>query len=232
MEKPFWGYLDLLIFFGLAVGALFLIIFALGGLVRFVPSLRDIAQLIALPLQLVLYILLFVALWMIIRVKYDRPIWRSLGWTASRIPLWQALIGGGVLSIVVGLLGAAMRTPQIKSPFDRFLHSPLWIAMFGLFAILLGPFFEELVFRGFIQPLLARDLGNAAGILITAAVFGLLHAPEYSGSWQYVILIVFAGACFGYARFWGRSLIPAIVMHSGFNTVFFVAALVGTQYHK
>lgn len=199
---------------------------------RFVPSLRDIAQLIALPLQLVLYILLFVALWMIIRVKYDRPIWRSLGWTASRIPFWQALIGGAILSILVGLLGAAMRTPQIKSPFERFLHSPLWIAMFGLFAILLGPFFEELVFRGFIQPLLSRDLGNVAGILITAAVFGLLHAPEYSGSWQYVILIVFAGACFGYARFWGRSLIPAIVMHSGFNTVFFIAALVGTQYHK
>jgi membrane protease YdiL (CAAX protease family) len=200
--------------------------------VRFVPSLRDIAQLIALPLQLVLYILLFVALWMIIRVKYDRPIWRSLGWTASRIPFWQALIGGAILSILVGLLGAAMRTPQIKSPFERFLHSPLWIAMFGLFAILLGPFFEELVFRGFIKPLLSRDLGNVAGILITAAVFGLLHAPEYSGSWQYVILIVFAGACFGYARFWGRSLIPAIVMHSGFNTVFFIAALVGTQYHK
>ena len=98
---------------------------------RFVPSLRDIAQLLALPLQLVLYILLFAALWMIIRVKYDRPIWRSLGWTASRIPLWQALIGGGILSIVVGLLGAAMRTPQIKSPFDRFLHSPFWVVMFS-----------------------------------------------------------------------------------------------------
>lgn len=232
MGKPFWGYLDLLIFFGLAVGALFIIIFALGGLVRLIPSLRDSGPLIALPLQLVLYILLFAALWAIIKIKYDRPVWQSLGWKVSRIPLWQALLGGSILSIVVGLMGAAMRTPQIKSPFDRFLHAPLWIAMFGLFAIVLGPLFEEIVFRGFIQPLLSRDLGNAAGILITAAVFGLLHAPEYSGSWQYVILIGFAGACFGYARFWGRSLIPAIIMHSGFNTVFFVAALVGTQYHK
>ena len=232
MEKPFWGYLDLLTFLGLAVGALFLIVFALGGLVRFVPSLKNVAQLIALPLQLVFYLLLFGALWAIFKIKYERPVWRSLGWTVSRIPLWQALLGGGILSFVVGLLGAAMRTPQVKSPFDRFLHAPFWIVMFGLFAIVLGPLFEEIVFRGFIQPLLSRDLGDVAGILITAAVFGLLHAPEYSGSWQYVILIAFAGACFGYARFWGRSLVPAVMMHASFNAVFFCAAVFGTQYHK
>ena len=77
MEKPFWGYLDLLTFLGLAVGALFLIVFALGGLVRFVPSLKEVAQLIALPLQLVFYLLLFGALWAIFKIKYERPVWRS-----------------------------------------------------------------------------------------------------------------------------------------------------------
>lgn len=195
---------------------------------RVFPSLQPSRELVALPAQLLLYIFLYFALWLIIKVKYDRPVWTSLGWKSSRIASWQAFAGGCALSFVVGLLGSALRTPQIKSPFDRFLHSPGWIALFGLFAVFLGPVFEELVFRGFVQPLLSRDLGNLAGILLTAFAFGFLHGPEY-GAWQFVALITAAGACFGWVRAWTGSLVPAVVMHAGFNTVFFVAAL--TQNH-
>jgi len=214
-----------LIFFGVAVGGLFVIILALSILMRVIPSLQPTQQLIALPAQLILYGFLYLALWIIVRVKYDRPLWVSLGWIASRVPPWQALLGGCVLSILVGLLGSAIRTPKVESPFEKFLHSPGWLLIFGIVAVVLGPVFEEIVFRGFIQPLLSRDLGETAGILLTATAFGLLHGPEYSGSWHYVLLITFAGACFGAVRSWSRSLIPAVFMHAGFNAVFFVAAL-------
>jgi uncharacterized protein len=222
----------LVVFFGLAVAAVFLLSVGLAIVIRAMPLLGHDIQLIGLPAQLLLYILLFAVLWLIIEAKYGRPLWRSLGWAPSRIPEWQALLGGCLLSLAVGLLGVGLRTPQIKSPFDPFLHQPVWLVLFGVFAIFLGPVFEETVFRGFIQPLLTRDLGNLAGILLTAAAFGLLHAKEYSGAWQYVVLISFAGACFGWARVWGRSLAPAIYMHAGFNTVFFCAALFGTQHQK
>jgi uncharacterized protein len=215
----------LLVFFGLAVGGLFLTIVILGGLVKLNPELRQNAELLALPAQSILYLALYGALWLIIKVKYEHPLWKSLGLRPSRIPAWQAILGGCLLSFAVGLLGAALRTPQVKSPFDRFLHAYAWITVFGIFAILVGPLFEEVVFRGFVQPLLSRDLGNAAGVALTAAAFGLLHGPEYSGSWQYVVLIAFAGACFGLVRVIGRSLAPAIYMHAGFNAIFFVAAL-------
>jgi membrane protease YdiL (CAAX protease family) len=104
--------------------------------------------------------------------------------------------------------------------------------MFGLFAILLGPLFEEIVFRGFIQPLFARDLGTVAGVLLAAGLFGLLHGPEYSGAWQFVVLITAAGACFGWVRARTGSLVPAIIMHAGFNSVFFVAALAQNHIQK
>jgi membrane protease YdiL (CAAX protease family) len=117
-------------------------------------------------------------------------------------------------------------------PFDRFLHSPGWILLFGLFAIIIGPLFEEMIFRGFMQPLLTRDLGIPAGIILTAAIFGLLHAPEYSGAWQYVVLVGFAGACFGWVRVRGRSLIPSAIMHAGFNFIFFLAALFQNRIQK
>jgi membrane protease YdiL (CAAX protease family) len=231
-RNPVWGYLDVLIFFGIACAGLFLVIVLLLVLMHLVPSLQPLQELVALPAQLLLYVFLYLALWLIIKIKYERPVWASLGWRPSRIPAWQAFLAGCVLSFGVGLLGSALKTPQIKSPFDRFLHSPGWIILFGFFAVLLGPVFEEVVFRGFIQPLLTRDLGPAAGILLTAFAFGLLHGPEYSGAWQFVVLIAVAGACFGWVRAWTGSLIPAMVMHAGFNTVFFVAALTQNQLPK
>lgn len=150
----------------------------------------------------------------------------------SRIPGWQAFIGGCLLSFLVGILGIALRTPQIASPFERFLQSPTWVVLFFLFGVIAGPLFEEMIFRGFVQPLLTRDLGIPAGIILTAAVFGLLHAPQYSFAWQYAVLVGFAGACFGWARVWGRSLVPAAFMHAGFNFMSFLGALLHNQILK
>jgi len=202
------------------------------ALMKAVPTLQPLQELVALPAQLLLYVFLYVALWLIINVKYHRPVWISLGWKPSRMAAWQAFAAGCALSFAVGLLGSALRTPQVKSPFDRFLHSTGWIVLFGIFAIFLGPLFEEIVFRGFIQPLLARDLGTAAGVLLAAGLFGMLHGPEYSGAWQFVVLITAAGACFGWVRAWTGSLVPAIIMHAGFNSVFFVAALAQNHIQK
>jgi hypothetical protein len=230
-ERPFWGYVDLLVFAGLTVAALFLFGVGLAALAQIVPSIARDVQLIALPAQLFLYAVLFLFLWAIFTVKYDHSLWRALGFAPSHIRLWHSFAVGCLLSVGVALAGAALRTPQVESPFDKFLHQPLWIVLFGLFAVIFGPLFEEIVFRGFIQPLLTRDIGNAAGILLTAAVFGLLHGREYSWAWQYIVLVGAAGACFGYARVLGRSLVPAVVMHSGFNAIFFCAAILKIQTH-
>lgn len=47
------------------------------------------------------------------------------------------------------------------------------------FALLLGivvlPFGEELVFRGFVQPALVRLLGGGAGVVLTSGLFAALH---------------------------------------------------------
>ena len=201
-------------------------------ILRMIPSWRPRLQLFELPLMLLLYGVLSFALWVIIRVRYEKPVWRSLGWNPSRIPAWQALLGGCVLSFVIGALGALLKTPQIRSPFDKFLQTPVWIVIFGVFAVFLGPLFEEVVFRGFVQPLLARDLGSFPGIFVTAAAFGALHGSQYSWAWQYIALVTAAGVCFGAVRQWGRSLTPSIFMHAGFNAIFFIAALVQTQIQK
>ncbi|MFM7280644.1 MAG: lysostaphin resistance A-like protein, partial [Planctomycetia bacterium] len=43
------------------------------------------------------------------------------------------------------------------------------------FGVLLIPFFEELLFRAFFQPLMVQNVRDRLGIVVTSLIFGLLH---------------------------------------------------------
>jgi membrane protease YdiL (CAAX protease family) len=99
----------------------------------------------------------------------------------------------------------------------------------GLFASTLGPVCEELAFRGFMLPLLARSFGVPAGVLLTAIPFGLLHGAQYSWLWQQVVLVTLAGVVFGTVRAVTRSTAASAMMHATYNLTFFVGYLVQTR---
>ena len=46
-----------------------------------------------------------------------------------------------------------------------------------LFALFTAPFWEETVFRGFLQPFFRRYLGGAGTIAVVAVLFSLIHEP-------------------------------------------------------
>ncbi len=80
---------------------------------------------------------------------------------------------------------------------------------------------EELFFRGFLQNLLSRRLGNwVAGQLIVACLFGLfhiLHAPF--PNWRYVALATVAGWFYGSAYRNSGSLVASSLTHAAVDTV-------------
>ncbi len=88
----------------------------------------------------------------------------------------------------------------------------------------IGPLCEELVFRGFMQPLFVRTLGPLVGILITAALFGSLHLAQNQFTWQSGLLITAAGAAFGWMRHISNSTRASTLMHSAYNLAYFLAA--------
>ncbi len=220
--EPFWNYQDLLLLIGLALpsllaaaGLVTLAGLALGGPVRSAATV--------LALQFTAYGLWFLCLFAVLKLRYGRPFWRSLGWVRPRVPLRRFLAGGVLLAFVIALLGALLRTPDIDMPIKQLLRDRASLALVGLFAVTLGPLCEELIFRGFLQPLLARTFGPAAAILATAVVFAAPHGPQYAWSWQHVLLITLAGAVFGWTRLRSGSTLAAAVMHAGYNLVFFAA---------
>ena len=48
----------------------------------------------------------------------------------------------------------------------------------ALLAVIVLPFFEELVFRGFLQPLLVQNLGDRGGVFLASLIFAVLHGDS------------------------------------------------------
>jgi membrane protease YdiL (CAAX protease family) len=81
-----------------------------------------------------------------------------------------------------------------------------------------APIVEELMFRGLLFPALRSRWGYVSGVVLTSAVFGLLHPNLPAGFLPLWTL----GAAFAVVFQRRQSLLPCIVMHAlhnGFVTV-------------
>jgi membrane protease YdiL (CAAX protease family) len=217
---PFWSWSDVALFAGLAlpcllVGAVGAV--ALGALSPVLKSAKTWTS------MLLFYIFWFAGLWTLLKTRYDRPFWHSLGWVLPRRGAMASFMAGPLVAMSIGFLGAVLHTPQKTMPLQKLVEGPVGMVMFGLFSVVLGPVTEELAFRGFLLPLAIRSLGVAGGILAAALPFAVLHGPEYAWTWQYVVLVGFAGAVFGAVRYYSGSTIASTLMHSTYNLTFFAA---------
>ncbi len=224
--EPFWNYADLGLVAGLVIASIVLILLAVGALAMLKPALREDPTPLLLPTQFVLYGFIYLCFRLVFGLRYGKPVFTSLGWRSSGLKLWMVALGGPVLALAVSGLAALLHTPKVDSPMDRLTDTPWSLAIFGLMAVTIAPLFEEMIFRGFLQPLLSRSFGVVAGILLTAALFGGLHAPEYSWAWQYAVAVALAGAIFGWLRARTNSIIPSTVMHGCYNALFVVVLAV------
>ncbi len=221
-REAFWGYHDLFIFAGLSVPALVIGALLVRGVVLALRLHVQTKVLELLPAQFAGYALLFALLYLLLRIEYRRPFWRSLGFVRSKVSLQTAFLLGIVLAFSVGLLGALLRTPDLQTPLKDLLSNWTAIVAVGIVAVTIGPIAEELAFRGFLQPLLTRSLGPMAAIWLAGLLFGLLHLQEYAWSWRHGLLITCAGAAFGWLRYRSGSTLAATVMHAAYNLTLFV----------
>lgn len=224
-REPFWTYSDLAIFIGLTIPSLLLglgLVRALEFLFRIQPKIR---MLELLPAQFLGYGLMFTGLMLLFRWQYHRPFWSSLGWTPLRMPALLVVAAGLAAAFGVSAISVLLQTPTTTNPMTEMLENPTSLVLVAVFGVTLGPLFEELAFRGFLQPLLVRTFGVAAGVLVAAVPFGLLHYQEYGNSWRHAVLISLAGAAFGAIRQFTGSTKAATLMHASYNALFFVALL-------
>jgi membrane protease YdiL (CAAX protease family) len=222
-REPFWGYEDLFFVLAFSIPSLFasfLIVKVIPGTAAFGFPFQGLLT------QLLWYGLVFGALAILFRMRYDQPFWRSLGWRFPFDGIARTILGGPLLTVAVALLGYALKAPEIPMPFQQMLQDKPTMVLFAIFVVVLGPVSEELAFRGFLMPLMMRTLGVPLGVASTGLLFGLMHAAEYHWSWRHVLLIAVAGIMFGWVRYKSGSTTASIFMHSTYNLTQFAAFVV------
>jgi len=228
-SRAFWSFEDLALFLGAVLPA-----WLMGALlVRFGRALAPAAfsndAVRALAFQSAIYALLIGALYMVITFRYRRPLWQSMGWVVPERGAWWCVIGGPAMAIGLSVLGVALRAPEIPTPVENLISGRGSLFLVACFAVVLGPLFEELLFRGFLQPLLDRALGIWPAIFLAATGFALLHGAQYQWSWRHLLIVGLAGVAFGYTRYKTGSTAAAALLHAGYNLTYFVGYLVQSR---
>lgn len=158
--------------------------------------------------------------------KYHTPFWKAIrwNWPGRSVLKW---LGVGVLTVIIDLIGRYLPMPK-SSPFEQFFAHPVDAYLMAVFAVTLGPFMEELFFRGFLYPVLARWTGVVPAILLTALPFGLLHYVQYR-SWSAVLLIILVGVVLGIVREVTNSVGASFLVHVGYNGTLMTLAIIATD---
>jgi membrane protease YdiL (CAAX protease family) len=219
-REPFWGYADVLTFLGMTLPCMLIAFLVVPWILRLNVKAHP-WQLV--PEQVVFYALLLGVLGAMFRLQYDRPLWSSLGWVPMRMPPVWPLVAGVLTAIAVSLIGVLIQVPMTENPMTKLLRDSGAVLLIAVFGITVGPLVEELLFRGFLQPLLARDIGAPAAIVAANIPFGILHYWEYGNSWRHVVVIMVAGIAFGCMRQKTGSTRASTLMHAAYNGLFFYA---------
>jgi membrane protease YdiL (CAAX protease family) len=165
--------------------------------------------------QFMIYAAVAAFMVMLVEGKYHVPFWRTIGWDWPRSG-WKFLALGGATLIVLGMLERVLPMPK-DTPFERLFDGPRDAYVLAIIAVTFAPLLEELFFRGFMYPVLARRVGAGWAIALTALPFGLVHLPQYGWAWGAALVIVLVGVVCGIVRAATGSVGASVLVHVGYN---------------
>lgn len=168
-----------------------------------------------------------VILWLILRQRGPIPEGGWLQWRWSPHCLPQGARGLLLSLPPVALMGwlvaqfwqnAGGSNPLLEQVLDS--HNGAALACLALTAVLLAPLFEELLFRGVLLPVVAKEWGAPAGIVVSAVTFALAHL-----SLSEALPLLALGLGLGWLRYSSGRLMSSVVMHSLWNGFTFINLL-------
>ena len=220
-----WGFEDLGLVLGAILPSLLVGVFVVRLGRAAAPGVFSSEAVSTLAYQFVFYAMLLAALWVVIAVRHGQPFWRSLGWTLRFPGAWMYLAAAPVLAVGLSAMGVLLRTPAIVNPIEDLMGGGISRVVMMVFIAVLGPLWEELMFRGFLFPLIERTAGAIAAVVFCAVPFALIHGFQNQWAWQPLTLIGVAGVVFGLARYRTGSTAAAALMHMGYNSTLLIGYL-------
>ncbi|MBG99479.1 MAG: hypothetical protein CMN58_03920 [Solibacterales bacterium] len=198
----------------------------LGWEVNFEKPLTEALMLIVV--QAIAWSLILVFVYFLVTAKHGIEFRRVIGWIPLAQPLSAGLLycltGVGLACSVV-VIASMMPLPNQSSPFEDLLRDPSALLLVAVFGITVFPAVEEILFRGFFFAIVERIHGTLVAIVITSTVFSIVHGPQYGWQWQSLTLLFCVGSIFAAVRVKTKSVVPVILVHSGYNATLLLGAL-------
>ena len=174
---------------------------------------------VVLGFQVLIHTLLFSFIYRRTVAGYGCPFWASLQMKRLAPRLTRISLLGGAL-LAVGVRYAPTLLPDKETfPLQELFTSVEAAYAVSVFAITLAPFMEELIFRGFMFPILQTRWGIRAAVIGTAFLFTLIHVPQYWEAWNHLLFLAVVSLALSMVRGWTGTLVPSILMHTSYNLV-------------
>lgn len=176
---------------------------------------------VIIPAQSAAYVVVIAYMVAVIRIG-GRPFLPTIKWNFPGFHAVRYAAIGVILSIAV--LAAETLLPIPKSlPMDQYFSTTAGAYVMAIFGITFAPLMEELFFRGFLYPLIARKWGVAASIAITALAFALMHEAQLAHAWAPLLLLWIVGVVLTGVRALTKSVAASFCIHVAYNfTLFFL----------
>jgi membrane protease YdiL (CAAX protease family) len=223
-----------------------------------VTTLQDAATDIhyALGTMAALYLLTFAASLLIFPFFWDKGFFVGLQWNfATALRLRRRLFGAAGACFVLALIDELALPGSPNAPIDKLFQTSSQAWLLFAFGVTIAPFFEEMIFRGFLLPSLCTafdwiderrthqpppPLGQdgqpqwsfpamAVASILTSIPFALMHAEQTGYSLGPFVLLVSVSLVLCWARLSTRSLAASILVHASYNFLLFFLMLLGTS---
>jgi membrane protease YdiL (CAAX protease family) len=129
---------------------------------------------------------------------------------------------GEFLSLVMQTLFEKFQL-KVTTPNFSLAGNNVQNALIILYVCLLGPIFEEILFRGLILQSL-RPWGDKLAIIVSGVLFGLMHLNLTQG-----IPAALLGMFFGFVAVKCGSIVPTVILHIMYNSTTMVMELCGLE---
>jgi membrane protease YdiL (CAAX protease family) len=196
------------------------------------------------------------AAWFFFPPLWQRPFLEGLRWNAAKARPRLALLG---LAMGFAAQGISLLIPHPKElPIEEAFHNPGTVWVLALFGVVIGPLFEEVVFRGFLLPGIANAFDYVrippdpdpqialerlvawrassgfsrpalvVASLITSLLFASIHAPQLGYTWAAVALLSGVSLVLCWVRIRTGSVAASTAVHACYNLSIFVTLFVST----
>jgi membrane protease YdiL (CAAX protease family) len=129
------------------------------------------------------------------------------------------------------LLDQLSLPPSLSSPYDGYFGNPLNMIIFSILVILVGPVFEEIIFRQHISSFLESNISSKIFVIfLSGIIFSMNHLPAdlLNGSVRFTIehlyVVFILGIVLG-VIYYKYGLLYSIIFHSLWNTFSFLAQI-------